>query len=636
MSRTSKVLTLAVLVGVMFAGTSVATAAKVVQYRGIALRVPSAWPVFDLSARPNVCVRFDRHAVYLGRAGAAERCPAHILGRTEAILVEPLTAVSARAGSLAGAALFGAGAWTRVVRPRARLVITATWRGRPGIVARALNLRVLHPSRATGRPGRLTAHAASTSTAHTTSFTTGLGFDPCATPSTSAMSAWKSSPYRTVGVYLGGTNMACAQPNLTSSWVRTETAAGWHFIPTYVGLQAPGSSCGGCSAITPSRASAEGAAAATDAVTRAQAVSLGPGNPIYFDMEAYSAGGSATTTVRKFLSAWTTTLHADGYLSGVYSSAASGISDLVAAQRTSFVEPDDVWIANWNNTHSTSDPYTPSTFWADHQRIHQYSGGQDVTYGGVTMNIDGDYVDGAVAPAGPSLPDNTFVQVFGSQAIYRIAGGAPLFVSSWDGFGGPQPITTITQGQFNSLRPVPADKTFLTTTTGRVFRMAGGAPLAVSDWARFGSVQPFVTIDQWDIDNISNPLSHLRALPADGTLVQALPSHSYWQFASGGRIPVAVNKRAIAVDEFALAPFPILPGSSGGGSLGGSSPCVVPSLRHMTITQARRTLGRAHCSLGKIHRPRHPRAHHVLRVVSQAPIANSRRQPGYAVGVTVT
>jgi hypothetical protein len=632
MSRTSKVLTLATLMGVMFVGTSVATAAKVVHYRGLTLRVPGSWPVFDLGARPSVCVRFDRHAVYLGHPGADEHCPANLLGRTEAILVEPLTAASARAGSPAGAALSGAGAWTRVVRSHARVAITATWHRHAGTVARVLNLRAVR-ARAAARTAA-SARTAATSVAHTASFTTGLGFDPCATPSARAMTAWWSSPYHTVGVYLGGTNMACAQPNLTSSWVRTEFAAGWHFIPTYVGLQAPGSSCGGCAAITPSQAATQGAAAATDAVSRAQAVGLGRGNPVYFDMEAYSPG-SATTTVRKFLTAWTTTLHTDGYLSGVYSSAASGISDLVAGQNTSFVEPDDIWIANWNSIHSTSDPYVPSTLWAAHQRVHQYSGGQDVTYGGVTMNIDGDYVDGAVAPAGPSVPDNTFAQVLGSQTVYRIAGGAPLYVSSWDAFGGPQPVTIISQGQFNSLRPVPADKTFLTTTAGRVFRIAGGAALGVSDWALFGTVQPFVTVDQWDIDNATNPLSHLRAVPANGTVVEGLPSHTYWRFATGGRIPVAVSSAAIPVDDLALASFSILPASSGGGSLGGSAPCVVPSLRHMTITQASRALNRAHCRLGKIHRPRHPPRHHVLRVASQAPGANSRRAPGSPVGVTM-
>ena len=34
------------------------------------------------------------------------------------------------------------------------------------------------------------------------------------------MSKWKaSSPYTSVGVYIGGANRGCAQPNLTTSWV---------------------------------------------------------------------------------------------------------------------------------------------------------------------------------------------------------------------------------------------------------------------------------------------------------------------------------------------------------------------------------------------------------------------------------
>src|SRR5204862_6533226 len=68
---------------------------------------------------------------------------------------------------------------------------------------------------------------------------TGLGFDTCSAPSSGAMNAWKASPYRAVGIYLGGINSACVQPNLTPTWVGAETAAGWHLIPIYVGLQAP-------------------------------------------------------------------------------------------------------------------------------------------------------------------------------------------------------------------------------------------------------------------------------------------------------------------------------------------------------------------------------------------------------------
>ena len=36
-------------------------------------------------------------------------------------------------------------------------------------------------------------------------------------------------------------------------------------------------------------------------------------------------------------------------------------------------------------------------------------------------------------------PDGTFVQVNETGQVYRIAGGAPLYVSTWSAFGGAQP-----------------------------------------------------------------------------------------------------------------------------------------------------------------------------------------------------
>ena len=41
------------------------------------------------------------------------------------------------------------------------------------------------------------------------------------------MNAWLASPYRAIGVYIGGANRGCAQPNLTATWVQDEVAAGW-------------------------------------------------------------------------------------------------------------------------------------------------------------------------------------------------------------------------------------------------------------------------------------------------------------------------------------------------------------------------------------------------------------------------
>ena len=54
------------------------------------------------------------------------------------------------------------------------------------------------------------------------------GFDACATPSNSTMTTWKSSsPYKVIGVYIGGANRACAQPNLTSTWITNQWGKGW-------------------------------------------------------------------------------------------------------------------------------------------------------------------------------------------------------------------------------------------------------------------------------------------------------------------------------------------------------------------------------------------------------------------------
>ncbi len=210
------------------------------------------------------------------------------------------------------------------------------------------------------------------------------------------MSAWSASPYRGVGIYIGGANRACSQPNLTSVWVSSQIAAGWQLIPTYVGLQAPSNGCG-CAAIHPAQAGAEGVAAADDAVSKAAALGIGPGNPIYFDMESYTPGGTNSSAVLNFLGAWTGELHAKGYVSGVYSSASSGITDLVGQYGTGFNEPDDVWIARWNLQATTVDTAVPAGDWSNHQRLHQYRGGHNETYGGVSINIDNDYLDGALA-----------------------------------------------------------------------------------------------------------------------------------------------------------------------------------------------------------------------------------------------
>ncbi len=432
-------------------GTALAArgASRVVRYRGYGLIVPDAWPVYNLVSDPTVCVRFNRHAVYLGRPSSEQRCPAHAVGRTEAILVSPLVAHTGAGSGTPGSALAPTGSLAAQPRGGSALqmavashgvMVTATWAGHPDAVQRALGVRSLAGVAAAAASPTLAPAGGAGSAgppAGPGAVYTGLGFDPCSAPSPAQMSAWGSSPYHAVGIYIGGANMGCSQPNLSPAWVSHESAVGWHLIPTYVGLQAPSNSCG-CASITPSQASSQGTAAAIDALSQAGALGIGTGNPIYYDLEAYQRGGTSTSSVLGFLSAWTTQLHAAGYLSGVYSSAASGMVDLAAQIGTGYEEPDDIWIADWNGAQTTSDPYVPSADWSLHQRLHQYDGGHNETYGKVTINIDGDYLDGATAAAGSGTSIPPPVAAAPSLRVSPGGDGTIHLYAKWVGATGVQ------------------------------------------------------------------------------------------------------------------------------------------------------------------------------------------------------
>jgi hypothetical protein len=232
----------------------------------------------------------------------------------------------------------------------------------------------------------------------------GPGFDTCSAPSTATMQTWLASPYRAIGVYLGGINRACPDGNLSAAWTATVVALGWNLLPLYVGLQAPCVSQPGLALINPSTAAADGSTAADDAVARATAFGLAQGSPIYFDMEGYKTNSAdCTRAVQTFLGGWVSRLRSLGYLAGVYGSAASTIRDLLPSHGTP-TGPDAVWIANWNGKQSVfGDPYVADTYWPNHQRIHQYQGGHIETYGGVRLNIDGNVVDGPVVGPGGTV-----------------------------------------------------------------------------------------------------------------------------------------------------------------------------------------------------------------------------------------
>jgi Rv2525c-like, glycoside hydrolase-like domain len=268
---------------------------------------------------------------------------------------------------------------------------------------------------------------------------TGSGFDTCGAPSLEALSTWLASPYRAVGIYIGGANRACPDGNLSASWVASAAAGGWSLFPLYVGLQAPCVSDATLARIDPASASAEGAAAATDAASRAQLFGLGSGVPLYFDMEGYSTTDAACTqAVQQFVSGWVGELHALGYVAGIYGSASSTIRDMVPLAVSGGSPPDQVDIGNWNgNPNVFGDPYVPDAWWAHHQRIHQYRGGHHETYGVVTLNVDDDYLDAAVAAA------TTPVQKGGPTPAGSATSPDGLVAASWPARAFPQ-VATVT------------------------------------------------------------------------------------------------------------------------------------------------------------------------------------------------
>ena len=173
--------------------------------------------------------------------------------------------------------------------------------------------------------------------------------------------------------------------------------------------------------------------------------------------------------------------------------------------------------------------------------LEQYNYSGNGTYS-ITYNKRADaYLYINVSPPGQGVSDGSFVVVNETGEVYRIAGGAPIYVSSWNGFGGSQPTTPISQAQLNAMPTYPRDGTFLNTTGGGVSRVAGGAPEAVSSWSNFGGVQSYITVDQTAVDNAGSggPWTHLRALPTDGTFISNTADGRVYRVAGGAPLYVA-------------------------------------------------------------------------------------------------
>jgi len=464
---------------------AVANPEPTVTYAGVTVPVPAGWDVVDLDASDAVCVRLDRPTIYLGTPPEQEQCPAHAVGRAETLWIGPTTAAEkaerggrswARSTARGVVHRHEASAEQSLVLTARGLSVRTTWgAGGERATAAALDAMTVsaEPQPVPGRrpaaertppapappsnsplPGGSKQHEVSIAPA---SYTVpvaaaavptgrplygGMAFDACAAPALTSLQAWRQSPYAAVGIYTSGTMRACPFRG-GSAWVDGAVAQGWGLIPIHVGLQAPCVQQANLSLMSRDvpTARSQGVSEARVAIAGAQAVGLGAGSALYVDLENYSMtdpGCSAATVA--FVSGWTQELRRQGYVSGAYGGPGSLMRDMsnaVTSGDPTFVAPDHIWVAHWNQLQTTRDTYSPQfypdAYWSQHQRMRQYAGDHTETWGGVALNIDSNWADLAL-PGNPvrttysspttSGPGSDGFVFTGSMSYWRAAPGS--------------------------------------------------------------------------------------------------------------------------------------------------------------------------------------------------------------------
>jgi hypothetical protein len=188
--------------------------------------------------------------------------------------------------------------------------------------------------------------------------------------------------------------------------------------------------------------------------------------------------------------------------------------------------------------------YPGYTLWVDGWNLSNLGNAQDHLN---TVPANGTYITEGSA-GNPSVNGSVFV----------IAGGAPLYVSSWSDIPGGYPGSTLWVDSWDltnigssadHLNAVPSAGTFLVTAAGATYRVAGGAPLPITNCTVLGGCTSPVTIDSWDIAHLDGSQTGLDAVPLVSTVVEGLPSGAYWEYESGGWVTTGSTGSAVQVDD---------------------------------------------------------------------------------------
>lgn len=238
---------------------------------------------------------------------------------------------------------------------------------------------------------------------------TGYAFDQCVAPTQKTMNKWmRHSPYAGVGIYIAGDSRGCRnQPNLTPTWVTKQLKNGWRLLPIVLGPQAY------CHPSFPRyhddevikkakrnnyvKARKQARKEARNAVAAAKRLGIDPGSTLWYDLEGFDIKNTqCRDSSLAFLHGWTKQIRQLGYVSGVYSSAGSGIKMLDDARVNTpdkYALPDAIWVARWDGLANLHAPgYLRTDGWMPHRRVKQYRGDHLEKWGGVTINIDSNFM----------------------------------------------------------------------------------------------------------------------------------------------------------------------------------------------------------------------------------------------------
>jgi photosystem II stability/assembly factor-like uncharacterized protein/uncharacterized protein (DUF2141 family) len=254
----------------------------------------------------------------------------------------------------------------------------------------------------------------------------GQGFDMCEIATLEELTEWfTNSPYKVVNLYIGGVSRACSNKSLTGSYLQSLTTQGWRFIPTWVAYQANCTNYYYKIPINTTDAYNLGVSEADAALAKAASLGLTEGDQsgtiLYYDLEGFDVTNpSCVKSVQYFIKGWSKQLRSRGNIAGLYSNGSilNEINKMALAD-----QPDVIWPAHWiystyNASATVWNVYNLSnSVWSNHQRIRQYTGGHNETWGVITLKIDSNVIDGMTADISGTYPLSLLKEGNGSGTV---------------------------------------------------------------------------------------------------------------------------------------------------------------------------------------------------------------------------